>query len=198
MFIRTIAILSFAAFGCVKIGSAQSTAEYAGVWDYTVTTPDTVMTGVLTLTNDGGTITFGEERTADVFELLADGDRIRFGIADPVTPSKVRLAVYGDIFKGRMTIFGKGSPEIRGVRRGPDGKPAFVLGAVNTNLTIRDLMANEEAKAVIEKHLPGFFARPQLEQGFDYPLRGVVNFLNLASEKQLHLIDVDLAKLGGQ
>ena len=189
---RLAAVLILSAGVGVAYGQSSG---FEGVWDYTLTTPDTVITGVLTLTSTGGTITLAEGETADLFEIIAEGDRVRFGIADPSAPSKARLAVYGDIFKGRMTIFGKGSPEIRGVRRGPDGKPAFVLGAVNTNLRVRDLMANDEARAVIEKHIPGFFERPNLEMALDYPFRGVVNYLQIASEKTLHLIDVELSKL---
>ena len=189
---RITAILMF----CSGVGAAYGQSpEYVGVWDYTLATPDTVIIGVLTLTDTGGTITLVDGSTADLFELIVEGDRVRFGVADPRTPSKARLAVYGDIFKGRMTIFGKGSPEIRGVRRGPDGKPAFVLGAINTNLSVRDLMANEQARVIIEKHIPGFFDRPQTETALDYPFRGVVNYLQLASEKTLHLIDVELSKL---
>ena len=188
----TIALAAI--FTGVTAAQSQS-AFYEGVWDYTVTTPDTVITGVLTLTPSGGSITPDGGPPADLFELIAEGDRVRFGIADPQVPSKARLAVYGDIFKGRMTIFGKGSPEIRGVRRGPDGKPAFVLGAVNTNNLVRNLMANEEAKMIIEKHVPGFSDLPQLERALGYPLRTVVNYLDLASEKVLHQIDVDLSKL---
>ena len=177
------------------LAQTNAPAGYAGTWDYTIVTPDGEQTGVLELTDTGGTLTLADGRTVGLVGLKADGDRLSFGLADAAVAQGVRVALYGDVFKGRMTVPGKGSPEIRGVRRGPDGKPAFVLGKINTNLSVRELLGNEAARAVIDRHIPGFSSRPNLQQGMDYPFRTVVTYLDIAPEKVLYAIDADLSKL---
>jgi len=63
--------------------------------------------------------------------------------------------------------------------------------------TIRQLLANEAAKAIIEKHLPGATNHPQLDMALDMTLREVATYpeANISAEK-LKAIVADLEQLG--
>jgi len=61
---------------------------------------------------------------------------------------------------------------------------------------IRDIMANEEAKAVVEKHLPGASTHPDLPEAMDMTLREISYYpeSGLTPEKLSALV-ADLEKL---
>ncbi len=69
-------------------------------------------------------------------------------------------------------------------------------GGLDTNSPIRDLLANEQAKAVLEKHVPGMTANPQLQQAMGMSLRQIAPFApQVFTEELLEAIDKDLAEL---
>lgn len=61
---------------------------------------------------------------------------------------------------------------------------------------VKNLLANDEAKAILEKHLPGFSAHPQLAMATEMPLATVAQFARgLISDDALSTIDNELQAL---
>jgi len=62
--------------------------------------------------------------------------------------------------------------------------------------TINDILANEKAKAVVEKHVPGFTTHPQLAMVKSMSLKGVALFpeANISPDKLAAIIE-DLSKI---
>lgn len=78
--------------------------------------------------------------------------------------------------------------------------PAFAQAAAakfnTTDTTIGDLLANAEAKAVLEKHLKEFVSNPQIEQASSMTLRQIQSYAGDAlSDAKLAQVDADLAKI---
>lgn len=70
---------------------------------------------------------------------------------------------------------------------------------LSTRSTIRDLIANPEAKAVLEKHLPGASSHPDLPQALYMSLQEVMYYPEAAqaglTKEKLEAIDADLQTL---
>ena len=61
---------------------------------------------------------------------------------------------------------------------------------------LKDLLANEKATGVLEKHIPGLTSNPQLEQAMDMSLRAIAPFApDTFTDEVLEAIDEDLANL---
>ncbi len=61
---------------------------------------------------------------------------------------------------------------------------------------IRDLMANDRARAVLEAHVPGFSTNPQLDMVLDMTLAKLATYPTAASVQQnLQAIVQELAKI---
>ena len=62
--------------------------------------------------------------------------------------------------------------------------------------TISDILANEKAKAVVEKYVPGFTTHPQLAMVTSMSLKAVALFpeANISSDKLAAIIE-DLSKI---
>ena len=61
---------------------------------------------------------------------------------------------------------------------------------------VKTLLANDTAKAILEKHLPGFSAHPQLAMAAEMPLATVAQFARgLISDEVLNSIDTELQAL---
>lgn len=62
--------------------------------------------------------------------------------------------------------------------------------------TINDILANEKAKAVVEKYVPGFTTHPQLAMVTSMSLKAVALFpeANISSDKLAAIIE-DLSKI---
>jgi hypothetical protein len=76
----------------------------------------------------------------------------------------------------------------------PEPEPA--QAALSTRTVLRTLFANPAARAVLDKHMPGFTTNPEVEQGMDFSLREIADFVpDLFPEALLQAIDADLAKL---
>jgi para-nitrobenzyl esterase len=76
----------------------------------------------------------------------------------------------------------------------PAAAPAPRLSSATT--TIGDLMANPAAKAVVDKHLPGFSAHPQIAMAASLTLRAVQQFTQgQITDAHLTAIDAELAAL---
>jgi hypothetical protein len=69
--------------------------------------------------------------------------------------------------------------------------------AFTLNSTVREIMANERARAVIDKHIPGASTHPQLPEAMYMTLREVSMYpeSGLTPAKLQALLE-DLAKLG--
>jgi hypothetical protein len=62
--------------------------------------------------------------------------------------------------------------------------------------TIGDLLDNPAAKAILEKHMPGFSTNPQVEMARGFTLRAVQPMVpDQIKVEMLDMIDADLAKL---
>ena len=62
--------------------------------------------------------------------------------------------------------------------------------------TINDILANEKAKAVVEKYIPGFTTHPELAMVKSMSLKAVALFpeANISSDKLAAIIE-DLSKI---
>jgi hypothetical protein len=71
-------------------------------------------------------------------------------------------------------------------------KPAFSSSAT----TIGDILDNADAKAVVEKHLPGFSSHPQIDMARSFTLKAVQGFQpELITDEILAKIDADFAAM---
>jgi len=63
--------------------------------------------------------------------------------------------------------------------------------------TINDILANEKAKAIVEKHVPGFTSHPQLGMIKSMSLKAVAGIpqANISPDKLAAIIE-DLSKIG--
>ena len=68
--------------------------------------------------------------------------------------------------------------------------------AFGLHSTIRQILADERAKAVLESHLPGASTHPQIDVAMDMTLREVASYpeANISAEK-LKAIAADLERL---
>jgi len=68
--------------------------------------------------------------------------------------------------------------------------------AFSINSTVREVLADERAKAILEKHIPGASTHPQLDMAMAMTLREVASYpeANLSAEKLKALV-ADLEKL---
>jgi hypothetical protein len=71
-------------------------------------------------------------------------------------------------------------------------KPA--LSTMST--PIGDLLDNPATKAILEKHLPGFSAHPQIDMARSISLKAVQGFAPQITDEILAKIDADFAALG--
>ena len=72
--------------------------------------------------------------------------------------------------------------------------PAAKLSTADT--TIGDLLDNPAAKAILDKHMPGFSSNPQVEMARGMTLRAVQPMVpDQIKVETLDAIDADLAKL---
>ncbi|HNR97657.1 MAG: hypothetical protein BWY10_01050 [Chloroflexi bacterium ADurb.Bin180] len=68
--------------------------------------------------------------------------------------------------------------------------------AFSINSKLGDLIANEQAKAVLEKHLPGMSTHPQLAMAKGMTLKMIAAFPQAGlSPDKLKAIDEDLQKI---
>ncbi len=62
---------------------------------------------------------------------------------------------------------------------------------------VGDLLANDSAKAVLEKHMPGFSSHPQIGMAKGMSLQAVANFSGGKITKDMIAgVEADLAALG--
>lgn len=76
--------------------------------------------------------------------------------------------------------------------------PAMAAGAPYTtaDTTIGTLVDDAAAKAVLDKHMPGFSSNPQIEMAKAMTLKQIQGFApDMIKDEVLAKIDVDLAKL---
>lgn len=75
--------------------------------------------------------------------------------------------------------------------------PQAAAAALSTSTTdIGTLLDNPAAKAVLDKHLPGFADNPQISMARSMTLKQIQGFAGDAiTDQKLALIDADLAKL---
>ena len=77
-----------------------------------------------------------------------------------------------------------------------DDAPANNAPALSKQSTVKNLLANDAAKAILEKHLPGFSTHPQLAMAAEMPLATVAQFARgLISDDVLNAIDTELQAL---
>ncbi len=72
--------------------------------------------------------------------------------------------------------------------------PAFAA-KLSSESTMGDLIDNKEAKAVLDKHLPGMSENPQMEQARPMSLKSLQQFAPNITDDKLKAIDTDLAKI---
>jgi para-nitrobenzyl esterase len=74
--------------------------------------------------------------------------------------------------------------------------PAEKAKLSTADTTIGDLLDNPAAKAVLDKHMPGFSSNPQVEMARGMTLRAIQPMVpDQIKAETLDMIDADLAKL---
>lgn len=69
--------------------------------------------------------------------------------------------------------------------------------AFSTQSKLGDLLENDQAAAILEKHIPGISTHPQIGMGKGFPLAVVANFSGgLITQEMLQAVDADFAALG--
>jgi hypothetical protein len=67
---------------------------------------------------------------------------------------------------------------------------------LSIDTTLSDLFANEQSKAILEKHIPGISTHPQISMGLGFPLSLVANYSSgLITQEMLHSVQTDLLAL---
>ncbi|AKJ27467.1 hypothetical protein [Caldimonas brevitalea] len=67
----------------------------------------------------------------------------------------------------------------------------------STRTQLGELLDNEQTKAVLEKHMPGIAAHPQIAMARGFPLATVAQFSGgLITQEMLDAVDAELAPLG--
>jgi hypothetical protein len=72
--------------------------------------------------------------------------------------------------------------------------PAFAAG-LSSETPMGELIDNKEAKAVLDKHLPGMSENPQMEQARPMSLKALQQFAPNITDDVLKAVDADLAKI---
>ncbi|MCJ7575166.1 MAG: hypothetical protein MUO80_00510 [Dehalococcoidia bacterium] len=68
--------------------------------------------------------------------------------------------------------------------------------AVTINSSLKDLLADPKAKAILEKHFPGFSGNPQLQMAMGMTLKQVQPFSKgVITDDKLKLVENDLKKI---
>ena len=68
--------------------------------------------------------------------------------------------------------------------------------AVTINSTLKDLMADPKAKAVLDKHFPGFSSNPQLQMAMGMTLKQIQPFSRgVITDEKLKAVEEDLKKI---
>ncbi len=67
---------------------------------------------------------------------------------------------------------------------------------LSTRSPLRDLLAHEQARAILERYVPGMTTNPQLQQALDLSLRDLATYApNVYTDQVLAAIDGDLAQI---
>ena len=72
---------------------------------------------------------------------------------------------------------------------------AFAAAKLSSESTMGEIIDNKEAKAVLDKHLPGMSENPQMEQARPMSLKALQQFAPNITDEKLKAVDEDLAKL---
>lgn len=68
--------------------------------------------------------------------------------------------------------------------------------AVTINSTLKELLADPKAKAILEKHFPGFSGNPQLQMAMGMTLKQIKPFSQgLVTDEKLKLVEQELTKI---
>jgi len=68
--------------------------------------------------------------------------------------------------------------------------------AVTINSTLKELLADPKAKAVLEKHFPGFSNNPQLQMAMGMTLKQIQPFSRgVITDEKLKAVEADLKKI---
>ena len=97
----------------------------------------------------------------------------------------VEGTITGDSLSGTLTMPDSGTYPLHGKR-----KPALT-----TQNTLRELSADEAAKAVVERHMPGLWTHPQIDQALDMNLHQLQMYAPEITNDLIQAIEEDLSKL---
>lgn len=181
----------------VRDADAQASDSLTGAWDYAVDTGQGETGGTLTLTGSSdelsGTMTGDDGQTIPLSDITPAGDTLSFKFTTNGYGSGTGELVFsGDTFEGQMNLPSYGRFPLRGRRQVARSDSA----TFSTRTPLRELFESEEAKAVLEEHVPGITTNPQLQQALHMSLRDVAPFApDYYTEEKLQAIDEDLAKL---
>lgn len=170
---------------------ALSPHDFRGTWVFTIDVPPQPLSGKLRLAVVGSTlqgrVTTNDGQNYRFRESTVDGSTVSFEIMTrDYGRIRASATVDGETFSGRLSVPGQGAFPWRGERE----KEVF-----STDSRIRYLRHNDGAKAVVEKHVPGFFSLPGIEHAGDYSVRDVAAYSGTIPDEVLAAIDSELKEL---
>lgn len=166
-----------------------------GRWDVNVNAAGTDYPSVLTLyEQDGGALagTYGPDSAqgAALQHVQFASDTLRFEFDNPeYGRMSVQGVVRGNAFDGTLRM-SFGEFPMTGARKASSGP------GLSTKSLMRDLLANEKARAILEKHVPGMTTHPQIGDTAGMSLIEVAAYSpGQLNEQVLKAIDEDLSRL---
>lgn len=190
--------------------SAQTTGSTPsspiGTWDYVLDIPDGGIGGTLTLTDTdgqlGGTMIGADGQSLALQNVAMAENLVTFDFTTRDFGSgRVQITFSGETFNGHLDMHEFGRFPMRGMRRAAEDTSSDQAAeeketaVLTTRSPLRDLLNNEQAKAVLEKHFPGLTTNPELEQAYGMSLRALAEYApDTFTPGALQAVDEDLAK----
>lgn len=201
-FIRTTSLLVTLPLILCGIAFAQSNGtdgevldrsphDFRGTWQFTIDVPPQPLSGEMRLGVVGsglqGRVTTDDGQSYRFRESTVEGSTVSFEIMTrDYGRIKASATLDGETFRGRLSVPGQGVFPWRGERE---------KEVLSTESRIRYVRESEAARAVVEKHIPGFFSWPGLEYASDYSIRDMATYSGQISGDVLDAIDGELKAL---
>lgn len=201
-----VSLFALAAFAPQSSAQTAATpAGLAGTWNYVIETPDGSMEGTIVLRQENGALAGvlnSNGQSLALEKAVLEAAALAFELATDHGRATVNLALNDGGLSGQLSLPDYGTFPMRATRRldgaevaaAPAGGTAKAV--LSTNSKLKDLFASTQAKAVLDKHLPGLTTSPEVEQALEMSLREIAPYApDFFTDEALRLVDEDLAKL---
>jgi hypothetical protein len=189
-------LLSFIAcqFLLVSLSGGAFAQSALGTWDLDIDAGGSHYPSVLTLSVQADTLvgTFGGpgEVGIPLHSISMSGDSLAFAFRNPEHgPMSASVTVGKDALAGSLRT-GYGDFPMSGTRK------AASSTRLSRHSTLGALMANEKARAILDRHVPGMTSHPQIGDAAGMSLEEMAEYTSGALNNQvLQAIDAELSEL---